>query len=71
MVRLCSRLTWLLVLPCALRVIVEYPMYRADAIGALGTAKVVLGWPLQVAALLAMGAVLARGRTPLDATERG
>lgn len=66
MVKLCSRLTWLLVLPCVLRVVIEYPMYQADAIGALGTAKVILGWPLQVAALAAMGALLARSRTPLE-----
>jgi hypothetical protein len=66
MVKLCSKLTWLLVLPCVLRVVVEYPMYQADAIGALGTAKVVLGWPLQVASLAAMGAVLARSRTPIE-----
>jgi hypothetical protein len=66
MVKLCSRLTWLLLLPCVIRVVVEYPMYSADAIGALGTAKVILGWPLQVAALAAMGALLARSRTPLQ-----
>jgi hypothetical protein len=66
MVKLCSRLTWLLVLPCVIRVVVEYPMYTADAIGALGTAKVILGWPLQVASLAAMGAVLARSRTPIE-----
>lgn len=66
MVKLCSRLTWLLLLPCVIRVVVEYPMYSADAIGALGTAKVILGWPLQVAALAAMGALLTRSRTPLQ-----
>jgi len=66
MVKLCSKLTWLLVLPCVLRVVIEYPMYQADAIGALGTAKVILGWPLQVASLAAMGAVLTRSRTPVQ-----
>jgi hypothetical protein len=66
MVKLCSRLTWLLVLPCVIRVVVEYPMYTADAIGALGTAKVILGWPLQVASLAAMAALLARSRTPVQ-----
>jgi Protein of unknown function (DUF3159) len=67
MVKLCSRLTWLLVAPCVIRVVIEYPMYTADAVGALGTAKVVLGWPLQVASLAAMGALLARSRTPIEA----
>jgi hypothetical protein len=66
LVRLCSRLTWLLVLPCALRFLVQLPLYKAGAVGALGTAKVVMGWPLQVGALAAMGALLARGRTPID-----
>lgn len=64
-VRLCSRLTWLLVLPCAIRVAVQYPLYLAGEVGWLGASKIVLGWPLQVAALSAMALVLARGRTPL------
>ncbi len=72
-VRLCSRLTWLLVLPCLLRVTVQAPLYLAgraadDAdpfLTALGVAKVAMGWPLQVAALAAMLWVLARDRTPV------
>lgn len=64
-VRLCSRLTWVLVLPCALRVAVQYPLYRAGEVGWLGVSKIALGWPLQVAALAAMVWLLARGRTPL------
>lgn len=66
-VRLCSRLTWLLVLPCALRVAVQYPLYLAGEVGWLGVSKIALGWPLQVAALAAMVWLLARGRTPLAA----
>jgi hypothetical protein len=70
-VRLCSRLTWLLVLPCALRVAVQYPIYLAsgDQSGLLGPAKIVMGWPLQVAALATMVWLLARGRTPLPAAD--
>jgi hypothetical protein len=64
MLRLCSRLTWLLALPCILRVLVQYPLYKAGEVGWLGTSKIVLGWPLQVATFVAMGALLARGRTP-------
>ena len=64
-VRLCSRLTWLLVLPCAVRVLVQYPLYLAGEVGWLGVSKVALGWPLQVAALAAMALLLARGRTPM------
>lgn len=68
LVKLCSRLTWLLAVPCIVRVLVQYPLYKAGEVGALGTAKVILGWPLQVAALAAMGALLARGRTPMPET---
>lgn len=66
-VRLCSRLTWLLVLPCAVRVAVQYPLYLAGEVGWLGVSKIALGWPLQVAALAAMVWLLARGRTALAA----
>jgi hypothetical protein len=64
-VKLCSRLTWLLVLPCAIRVAVQYPLYLAGEVGWLGATKIALGWPLQIAALSAMAVLLARGRTPL------
>jgi hypothetical protein len=70
-VRLCSRLTWLLILPCLVRVVVQLPIYLIygnDGVAALGIAKIALGWPLQVAALGAMVWVLARGRTPIQAT---
>jgi hypothetical protein len=79
-VRLCSRLTWLLALPCVLRVVVQAPIYLAgrndwwstdSAVAALGVAKLTMGWPLQVAALAGMVWVLTRNRTPLppDAPE--
>jgi len=67
-VRLCSRLTWLLVLPCAVRVAVQYPLYLAGEVGWLGVSKIALGWPLQVAALAAMALLLARGHTPVSET---
>lgn len=67
-VRLCSRLTWVLVAPCAIRVVVQYPLYLAGEVGWLGVSKLALGWPLQVAALSAMVYLLARGRTPLTTT---
>lgn len=65
MVKLCNRLTWLLALPCVLRVLVQYPLWASDHVALLGTAKVVLGWPLQVAGLMAMAWVLGRNKTPL------
>jgi hypothetical protein len=73
-VRLCSRLTWLLVVPCLIRVIVQAPIYLAgkngwwdedSAVTALGVAKIAMGWPLQIAALTAMVWVLSRNRTPV------
>lgn len=64
-VALCSRLTWILALPCAARVLVQYPLYQADEVGWLGAAKLVMGWPLQVAALAAMAWVLGRDDTPV------
>jgi hypothetical protein len=75
-VRLCSRLTWLLVLPCLIRVAVQAPVYLAgrngwwdedSAVAALGVAKLAMGWPLQVAALAAMVWLLSRNRTPAAA----
>lgn len=75
-VRLCSRLTWLLVLPCVVRVVIQAPVWLAGtyavmdpnaAIAVLGVAKIVLGWPLQLAALAAMVWLLTRNRTPVAA----
>ncbi|YCK36077.1 DUF3159 domain-containing protein [Actinomadura sp. ATCC 39365] len=68
-VRLCTRLTWLLMVPCVVRVAVQGPVYLFgggdEAVAALGFAKIVMGWPLQVAALAAMLWLLGRGRTPI------
>jgi hypothetical protein len=77
-VRLCSRLTWLLAAPCLVRVVVQGPLYLAgrngwmsddSAVAALGVAKLVMGWPLQVAALAAMAWLLARNHTPIEPGE--
>lgn len=65
-VRLCQRLTLLLALPCIARVVVQYPLYLAELVGWLGVTKVLMGWPLQLGALAAMGWVLTRGRTPVN-----
>jgi hypothetical protein len=74
-VRLCTRLTWLLVLPCAVRALVQGPVWLAGhsgsisadtAVAALGVLKIAMGWPLQLAALGAMSWVLGRNHTPLQ-----
>ncbi|MGI9085261.1 MAG: DUF3159 domain-containing protein [Aeromicrobium sp.] len=69
-VRLCAQLTWLFAAPCILRVLVQYPLYAGDHIALLGTAKVVLGWPLQIASFAAMAWLLSRNRTPLEPDAR-
>ncbi|HLK95339.1 MAG TPA: DUF3159 domain-containing protein [Nocardioidaceae bacterium] len=67
LVGLCNRLTLLLALPCVLRVVVQYPLWLGgeDMVAWLGTAKLALGWPLQVAALAGMVWLLGRNQTPL------
>ncbi len=73
-VRLCRNLTLMLVLPCLVRVAVQLPLYLAgraaeDAgaiIATLGLAKILMGWPLQVAALAGMVWLLARNSTPVE-----
>ena len=79
-VRLCSRLTWVLVAPCILRVVVQAPIYVAGkeeaidpaaAVAALGIAKLAMGWPLQLASLALMVWLLARNATPVgESVER-
>jgi len=64
-VRLCALLTWVLAMPCVLRVLVQYPLYAADRVGWLAVAKIAMGWPLQVAALAAIAYLLSRNATPL------
>jgi len=73
-VRLCRNLTLMLALPCVVRVVVQLPLYLAgkaaeDAgpmVAALGVSKIVMGWPLQIAALAGMAWLLARNATPVE-----
>ena len=75
-VRLCTQLTWLLVLPCLLRVVVQAPLWLgghsgaidpSTAVAVLGVLKIVMGWPLQLTALAGMVWLLSRNRTPVAA----
>ncbi len=79
-VRLCTLLTWLLVLPCLLRVVAQAPVWLAGssgsmdvdaAVATLAVLKIVLGWPLQLLALAGMAWVLGRNRTPVDGSVDG
>jgi hypothetical protein len=63
LVRVCQRLTLVLVGLYALRIMVMGPLYAAGQVTLLGVAKLVLGWPAYVAAVAVMAAILVRGRT--------
>lgn len=63
MVRVCSRLTLVLASLYAVRVVIMLPMYLADNIAGLGVAKIVLGWPAYLLAVVVMAVILTRGRT--------
>lgn len=73
-VRLCGNLTWMLAAPCALRLLVQLPIYLAgraasDAgsmVAALGVSKIAMGWPLQILALAGMAWLLGRNHTPVE-----
>lgn len=70
MVRVCSRLTWVLVALYIIRLSIQIPLYLAGEVAALGAAKIVLGWPLWLGGVAVMGWLLVRGNTPqqLDTT---
>lgn len=78
-VRLTSHLSWMLVIPCVLRVMVQLPLYLGGtsgavdpgtAVAALGFSKILMGWPLQLGALAGMVWLLARDRTPVAVPTR-
>jgi Protein of unknown function (DUF3159) len=79
-VRLCTQLTLLLMLPCAVRLVVQGPIWLAghsgsvsadSAVAMLGVLKVAMGWPLQLGALAAMSWLLGRNHTPLQSVSPG
>ncbi|QFQ30325.2 DUF3159 domain-containing protein [Janibacter melonis] len=65
-VRVCSRLTLVLVAVYAIRVAIMGPLYLAENVAGLTVSKVVLGWPLWAAAVALMGVMLLRGQTPIE-----
>ncbi|QKE84592.1 DUF3159 domain-containing protein [Arthrobacter sp. NEB 688] len=66
MVRVCVRLTWVLVALYVIRLAVMVPLYLGEQVALLGVAKVVLGWPLWVGGIAVMGWLLVSGHTPLE-----
>jgi hypothetical protein len=65
-VTVAARLAWVLIALNVVRLGIMVPLYLAEQVGALGVAKVVLGWPAYIVAISAMGAILLRGSTPID-----
>ncbi len=65
-VRLCSLLTLVLAAPCVVRVAIQLPLWLDSQIALLGVSKIVLGWPLQVAALGVMAWLLSRDKIPAE-----
>jgi hypothetical protein len=65
LVAVCQRLTMVLVVLYAVRVVVMFPLYLGQQVAALGVAKIALGWPAYLVALAFMGMILVRGETPL------
>ncbi len=65
-VTVASRLAWVLIALNVVRLSIMVPLYLAERVSALAVAKVALGWPLYLVALTVMGAILLRGRTPID-----
>lgn len=66
LVRVCQRLTLVLVSLFVLRLLVMVPLYLAGQVALLGVAKVVLGWPLWLAGVAVMGLLLVKGHTPAE-----
>jgi hypothetical protein len=69
-VAVAARLGWVLIALNTVRLGIMVPLYLAGQVGALGVAKVALGWPAYLVALTAMGTILLRGRTPIDQAPR-
>ncbi len=65
-VRVASRVGWVIVLLDVIRLLVMVPLYLSEQVAALGVAKILLGWPAYLLAVLVVGLLLLRGHTPLD-----
>jgi hypothetical protein len=66
LVRMTSKLTLVLAVPYVTRFVIQLPLFLSGQVVLLGVAKVVLGWPLLIAALTVMGLMLSKGRTPME-----
>ena len=65
-VRVASRVGWVIVVLDIIRLAVMVPLYLGGQVAALGIAKIALGWPAYLLAVLVIGLLLLKGNTPLD-----
>jgi hypothetical protein len=66
LVKMTSKLTLVLAVPYIARFVIQLPLFLAGQVVLLGIAKVVLGWPLLIAALTVIGVMLSKGKTPME-----
>jgi hypothetical protein len=71
LVKMTSKLTLVLAVPYVTRFVIQLPLFLAGQVVLLGVAKVVLGWPLLIAALTVIGLMLSKGRTPMEGSPLG
>ena len=66
LVKMTSKLTLVLAVPYVVRFVIQPPLFLAGQVVLLGIAKVILGWPLLIAALTVIGLMLSKGQTPME-----
>jgi len=66
LVKMTSKLTLVLAVPYLTRFVIQLPLFLAGQVILLGVAKVVLGWPMLIAALTVIGLMLSKGKTPIE-----
>ena len=66
LVSMTSKLTLVLAVPYVARFVVQLSLFLAGQVVLLGIAKVILGWPMLIAALTVIGLMLSKGKTPME-----
>ena len=66
LVKMSTKLTAVLAVPYVARFVIQMPLFLSGQVVLLGISKVVLGWPLLIAALFVIGLMLSKGKTPME-----
>lgn len=66
LVKMSTKLTAVLAVPYVTRFVIQMPLFLSGQVVLLGISKVVLGWPLLIAALFVIGLMLSKGKTPME-----